>query len=529
MPVVDGRGQDGLMETFLGNLIALCGEDRVVCEQAELQFVSQDLFFAGQVPLAVVRPISTAELSAIVKLCRNHRIALFARGGGLSYTRAFQPTQVQSISLDFSRLNAIRMISVEDGYVTVEAGCTWAKLDEALKTHNRRSRFWGPMSGRSATIGGSMSQGSVTFGSGTIGASANAVKSFEIVTGTGEIIHTGSDGSSDTGPENRNFGPDLTGVFANDSGALGIKSAITLEIEPRPRRITGLSFAFDDFGAMAQLFGELIQRRLASEIMAMDGDVARQNAGPANLVKDVQAMWDVGKSAGNPILALGRMGRIAFGGRRFLDQARYTAHFVLEGRDRPELASRMNAVRKLARLGREIVNTVPLLIRANPFPDLPVTHPDGRRMLPIHGIFSASAVNPFHADYQALRASFSERLNTCGVTLAEFFAGVAGVGMLYEPVFYWRDVLTDYHLRLTPDYLRGKMPEFPSNPVARNIIIEFTEAFVSLVHKHGGTHFQLGRLYPYALHREPGAGGLLRSIKQRLDPDDVINPGALGL
>ena len=96
-------------------------------------------------------------------------------------------------------------------------------------------------------------------------------------------------------------------------------------------------------------------------------------------------------------------------------------------------------------------------------------------------------------------------------------------------MFYWRDALTEYHRRLTPDYPHSKTSEFPDNPVARNLITAFTKAFVELVHKHGGTHFQLGRLYPYVVNREPGAGALLRTIKQWLDPDNIINPGALGL
>jgi len=529
MDVQEIRSHDSATQAFLDDLAAVCGEGGLETGVAQLNFASLDLFFEGHAPLAEVSPASTQQLSAIVKLCRKHGVAIFARGGGMSYTKAFQPTCDKAIALEFSRLCAIRSIAPEDGHVTVEAGCTWAQLDEALAVHGRRARFWGPMSGISATIGGSMSQGTVTFGSGTTGASANAVKSFEIVTGTGEILHTGSDGSTNVGPDNRNFGPDLTGVFANDAGALGIKTAVTLEIEPRPKHVSGLSFAYDDFPAMARLFGELIQRRLASEIIAMDGDVARQNSGEPNLLKDAKAMWVVGKAAGNPVAALGRMGRIAMGGRRFIDRAKYTTHFVVEGRDRKELASRIGAIRDLATSGTEIVNTVPLTIRAMPFPVLPVTHSDGRRMLPIHAIFPPSAACEFHEAYLALKQKFAARMEPAGVTVAEFFAGIAGVGILYEPVLYWPDKLTEYHRRLTPDYLDGKMAEHADNAPARALVTEFTEAFVALANQHGGTHFQIGRLYPYTVNRAPAANEFLRAIKTHLDPDGIINPEALGL
>lgn len=510
-------------------LTAICGSDAVSTDPSDLRYFSQDLFFEGDLPLAVVSPSNTQAVVEIVNLCRASGIAIFLRGGGMSYTKAFQPVGSKAIMLDFSRLNGIRNIAVDDGHVTVEAGCTWAALDAALAKHDRRARFWGPMSGGTATVGGSLSQGTVTFGSGTTGASANAVKSFEIVTGTGETIHSGSDGSSGTSPFNRNFGPDMTGLFANDAGAMGIKTAVTLEIEPRPAQVSGLSFAYDDFDAMAKLFSALSARRLASEMIAMDGDVARQNAGPANLVEDVRAMWRIGKAAGNPVSAIERMVRIAMAGRRFLDKAKYTAHFVVEGRDRAELKSRINAIRSFAGSGAEIVNTVPLMTRADPFPSLPVTHPDGRRMLPVHTVLPHSALHQFHLDYCDLKAGFSDRMKEVEATIAEFFAGISGIGLLYEPVFYWPDALQEYHRRMTPDYLDGQMPEFPDNAAARDLVEEFVSAFIRLAHEHGGSHFQIGRLYPYAENREKAAGQLLHDLKKRLDPDNIINPGALGL
>ncbi|SIN64036.1 FAD/FMN-containing dehydrogenase [Parasphingorhabdus marina DSM 22363] len=515
--------------SLVKRLAMICGSDGVSTTPADLRYFSQDLFFDGDLPLAVVSPGGTDAVVEIIHLCRASGIAIFLRGGGMSYTKAFQPEGNRSIMLDFSRLNKIRDIAVDDGHVTVEAGCTWAALDAALAKHDRRARFWGPMSGGTATVGGSLSQGTVTFGSGTTGASANAVKSFEIVSGTGEIIHSGSDGSAGLTPFNRNFGPDMTGLFANDAGALGIKTAATMEIEPRPAMVSGLSFAYDDFDTMAKLFADLSARRLASEMIAMDGDVARQNAGPANLVEDAKAMWRIGKAAGNPVSAVERMIRIAMAGRRFLDKAKYTAHFVVEGRDRAELKSRIDAIRGFAGTGSEIVNTVPLMTRADPFPSLPVTHPDGRRMLPVHTVLPHSALHQFHRDYCDLKSRFANRMQQVNVTIAEFFAGVSGIGLLYEPVFYWPDALQEYHHRMTPDYLEGQMPEYPENAAARKLVEEIVADFVALAHDHGGSHFQIGRLYPFAENREQGAGDLLRDLKKRLDPDNIINPGALGL
>lgn len=526
-PITDGTAEGA--PALVAGLEALLGTDAVETSEEERRFAVQDLYFEGALPLAVVSPRSTREVSELVRWCAKEAIAIAPRGGGMSYTDAFQPRVHRSVVLDFARLAAIRSIDAADGNVTVEAGCTWATLDAALAKVGMRARFWGPMSGGTATIGGSLSQGSVTFGSGVAGASANAVKSFEIVTGAGEVLLTGSDGSAGTGPFNRNFGPDLTGIFANDAGALGIKTAATLEIEPRPELVDGISFAVDSFAVMADMLREVRLRRLASEGIAMDAEVARQNAGPPNLKEDAKALMRIGRSAGSVPAGLKRMARIAAAGRRFLDGALYTVHFVVEGRDRLEIRSRLAAIRRLANGAREIVNTVPLATRAAPFPELPVTHPDGRRLLPIHGVLADSRIAAFHADYCALKAEHAARMAQAGVTLAEFFAGVAGAGTLYEPVFYWPDSAMLYHRRRTPAYLDGVAQDYPENLVARRLVHELVGQIVLLMRAHGATHFQIGRLYPYAETREGEAGRLLRDLKGRLDPHGILNPGTLGL
>ena len=277
---------------------------------------------------------------------------------------------------------------------------------------------------------------------------------------------------------------------------------------------------------MAKLLNFVTQRRLASEIIAMDAEVARQNAGPPDLFADIRAMWRIGTAAGNPLSALGRMLRVAFGGRRFHGRAKYTAHFILEARDTGELASLFRAVRGAANAGEEVVNTVPLMIRADPFPALAVVHPDGRRMLPIHGIFAWSALAEFHRGYLAVKADFTPRMANHGVSLAEFFAAIAGIGLLYEPVFYWADEYTPYHhaFRLPQSDHSAAPP--PANPAVRALVDEMVDAIIALMRKHGATHFQIGRLYPHARLRQDG---LLNTLKTLLDPGNIINPGALGL
>jgi D-lactate dehydrogenase (cytochrome) len=47
--------------------------------------------------------------------------------------------------------------------------------------------------------------------------------------------------------------------------------------------------------------------------------------------------------------------------------------------------------------------------------------------------------------------------------------------------------------------------------------------------KHGAAHFQIGKFYPYLRGREPSNAKVIRDLKQLLDPQRRMNPGALGL
>lgn len=514
---------------LVAEIAAAFGEDAVCTDAEKCAFFSQDMMTVGRQAFAVVSPDSSSTMAKLVSLARKHGIALHMRGGGMSYSQAFAPEQDAAIIVDFSRLSSIREISVQDSFVIVETGCTWAALAEALKPHGVRARFWGPMSGGTATIGGSLSNGSVTFGSGNVGASANAVKSFEIVTGTGAILRTGSDRIEGAAPTNRSFGPDLTGIFGHDCGALGIKTAAVLEIEPIPQLTNGLSFAVDSFEALCRLAAFASDRRLASEVIAMDAEVARQNAGPPNLIEDIKAMWRIGMAAGGPLSALSRMIRIALGGRRFLDRAKYTLHFVIEGRDAKDIASKMRAIKSAAQGCDEIVNTVPLMTRAHPFPELPVTHPDGRRMLPIHGFLPWSKQAEFHEEYQRLKDQYADEMKNHQVTVAEFFATVAGIGMLYEPVFYWPDEIGLFHEKRTPDAMRSALTEHPPNPAGRALVEKLVDEVIELMDRHGATHFQIGRLYPFASRHDENSAKLLKQMKNWFDPDNILNPGVLEL
>ncbi len=516
---------------LLERLRGLLGPTQVGTAPDELRRLSQDVYRDGQLPSAILRPGSTAEVAAIVRLAAENACPLFVRGGGMSYTDAYLPDRPGALLVDLRRLDRVREIQVEDLHATVEAGCTWAALDAALAPHGLRAIFWGPMSGALATIGGGMSQGAATFGSGRHGTSAAAALAFEVVLGDGTVLHTGLAGAPHESPFFRHYGPDLTGLFTNDAGALGIKTAVTLQLEPRPDAGAGLSFAFRDFAQLRRTVSDVARAGLATEIFGVETALAKLAAGDAGIEAGIRALWAVGRAQGGAVAAVSRMARMASAGRSFLTEAPYTANFLVESEQgRDALGARLDAIRRRVGVaGEEVAPTMADVVRATPFPPPMVLGPGGRRLLPLHVVLPHSRVEAFHAALEALREREAAALEAHRVLLFVVFAGVGRSALLYEPVLYWEDEWNALQRATMPPALLAEMSEPAGNPAAREYVESLRRRIVALMLEHRGAHLQIGRAYPYLEGRPAPFLALLQALKRQTDPAGIINPGALGL
>ena len=168
-----------LMESndILDRLRNALGADHVLCDPADREFYAMDVYNFLELPLAVVQPGGVEELQEIARIASAAGVALVPRGGGASYTDAYLPSTSNSLLIDTQRMNSVVEINQEDMYITVEPGITWADMTSTLAEHGLRTAFWGPFSGLKATVGGSMSQNSVSLGSGNYGCSADTALS----------------------------------------------------------------------------------------------------------------------------------------------------------------------------------------------------------------------------------------------------------------------------------------------------------------------------------------------------------------
>jgi D-lactate dehydrogenase (cytochrome) len=147
----------------------------------------------------------------------------------------------------------------------------------------------------------------------------------------------------------------------------------------------------------------------------------------------------------------------------------------------------------------------------------------------MHGIMPFSKANEFHARLTRLYADNAGRMERHKVEKGGMFMTVTTHGFLYEPVFYWQDDRTVFHRRYLPaDYLQT-LPEYPANPDGRALVRELRAEIQKLFASVGAIHMQAGKSYTYMEGRQPEAARALREIKKLLDPQGLMNPGALQL
>jgi FAD/FMN-containing dehydrogenase len=517
-------------ETLIGQLTAILGVDGIITEESERAYYSQDVYNQGPTVLAVIQPDSKEKLAQAVAAMTAAGVAVFPRGGGFSYTDGYIPTTSNGVTVDTRKMNRIIEINTIDMYVTVEAGCTWAALDAALVDKNVRPIFWGPFSGLNATVGGSMSQGSVTYGSSKYGPSGVAAEGMEVVVADGSIVTTGSAGQPNHSPFFRHYGPDLTGLFCNDAGALGIKATITLRLQPRMPVVMGLSYGFETFEGMHCGMAAAAREGLPTEAFGFDATVMKVFTGGQGLAQDLKTLFAVGMAGRNIFAGAWQMLKIALAGKRFIDKAEYTAHFVCEARDMQEMKSQLKALRKaVGPHGNEIVNTVPAVVRAYPFPPFSLMGTSGERWLAMHGILPFSRVQEFKTKIDALYERFSERMEQHKIVKASMFTTIATNAFLFEPVFYWDDSRSAFIDRHTDPEILKKMKTFEPNIEGRKVVTEMKQGIIDCIYECGGTHMQIGKVYPYTRERDAGALSMLKSLKAHVDPKGLMNPGALGL
>lgn len=519
-------------EALAAELARVLGPDGVQLQPDQCRHFDHDIFEQGALaPDAVLAPASVGQLATAVRVVTGAGLAVVPRGGGMSYTGGYLPSHSGFVTFDLRRLNRVCEVNLEDMYITVQAGCTWADLHRALEGSGCRTPYWGPLSGLLATVGGALSQNSIFFGAGQHGSAAESVLGMQVVLADGSVLATGAGNRVGGSPFSRWGGPDLTGIFVGDCGALGIKAEATLRLIPCASDLGHASFGFDTIEQMTMAQVELTRRGLPTECFGVDDYKIRNSSQMGNkLVAGAKTLIDVASAGKSLLSGMRNAAKVALSARSLADYA-YSIHLTVEGDSEAVVEHRMRQVEDVASGfgGTATEGAIPKVLRARPFVPLrSVLGFDGQRWVPVH------AVLPLSKAVQAVQATeqfFAERramMEEHGIVYSPLTSNFYN-SFLLEPCFYWYDEILPLHVEVLGEELTRPWRTRPANPAARSAVMQMRTELSALYDRMGGIHFQIGRAYAYLDTLQPQAGAAVCQLKTMFDPRGLMNPGSLGL
>ncbi|WP_375787714.1 FAD-binding oxidoreductase [Bradyrhizobium sp. Pha-3] len=215
---------------LLAKFRAIVGDKYAVTDPADIKpYVTEERdLFHGRSPL-VLRPGSTAEVAAICKLASEHRIALVPQGGNTGLVGGQTPHHGEVV-VSLRRLDKIRDIDVESNTMTCEAGVVLQIAQQKAADVDRLFPLSLGAEG-SCTIGGNLSTNAGGTGALAYGVAREMALGVEVVLADGRVLNALSKLKKD------NTGYDLRNLFIGAEGTLGIITAATLKLFPKPRAV----------------------------------------------------------------------------------------------------------------------------------------------------------------------------------------------------------------------------------------------------------------------------------------------------
>jgi glycolate oxidase len=416
-------------------------------------------------PLAVVRPASTDEVSAVLRCCDALGVPVTARGAGTGLSGACIP-RADGIVCSLERMSSVVEIDVDNHVAVVEPGVSLDQLDAALLP---KGLVYPVCPGEnSASLGGNVATNAGGMRAVKYGVTRHQVLGLTAVLANGEVIRTGGKFVKAT------TGYDLTQLIIGSEGTLAIVTEAILKIYPRPAHTATVLAPFPSVDAVASAVPAIV------------------NSGVDPLVLEYVDGLGLSSLAANVGLELGIDAAVQ-------EQAKAYLIIVLENHSDERLEEDLGALAEhLGLLGSIDVYVLP------PAAGAKLIEAREKAFWVVKGLGANDII-----DVVVPRASVPEYLRRVAAVAADHAslvsaAGHAGDGNIHLSVFQ-------------PD------PEVREQ-VMFGIIEAGTGLGGAISAEHGiGTE---KKKYFLALE-DPNKVALMRRIKAAFDPNNILNPGTL--
>jgi FAD/FMN-containing dehydrogenase len=472
--------------------------DRVSDDPAILAGYSADsatLPGSATAPSYVVLPRTTDEIVHLVQIANRARIPLVPMSRGSNI--AGMSVSVQGgIVVDCRMMDRILDINTDSGYALIEPGVTLHKLSRALQ----KKRFFCHLP--TATGGSSALANYMMRPSGNYSArwDPDPLLSLEVVTPGQGVVRTGSACFENVGWRARyQCLPDLTGLFANSFGTLGVVTRGSVKIFDRGETDKVLLVSFDEFAKAAEYMKLIVRRQLAESVtfwswgwnLFHEMTISKETQIPEAMLK---------KDQKNPPPG------IPFG----------IASARLSGYKEVVAVQEARCIKIAQELGGEHLDD----------DEAKKIHPGCHNYL---NSYFGKGVHIKPGEESQIRAGL--HLSGCLVTVEPAYVAELEAYMWdlaqreFEPPYFFR-ALPYSHARefffAFVVYVQGSLEE--RRDYLTHIKGIYHQLYTDLRNKYGAVMFRF-RKYPDFLSYTGGYGDLLKDIKKSVDPLNIMNPG----